>query len=51
VFDYKDNWHAFSEKLQAVDEAMKEAWNAKQREWEPSSPWCNPALLRCGVYI
>jgi hypothetical protein len=32
VFDYKGNWHAPSEKLQAVDEAMKEAWNAKQRE-------------------
>lgn len=41
VFDYKDNWHAPSEGLQAVNEGMKEEWKAKQQEWEPRAvPAC-----------
>lgn len=35
VFDYKDNWHAPSEGLQAVSEGMKDAWKSKQQEWKP----------------
>lgn len=35
VFDYKDNWHEPSEGFQTVSETTKEAWKAKQQEWEP----------------
>lgn len=35
VFDYKDNWHAPSERPRDVGQGTKEAWESKEQEWEP----------------
>lgn len=35
VFNYQDNWHPSSEVSQGVDDKVKEAWKARQEEWEP----------------
>ena len=35
VFNYKDGWHPSSEVSQVVDDKVKEAWKARQEEWEP----------------
>lgn len=54
VFNYEDNWHPSSEVSQVVDDKVKEAWKAKQDEWEPRQRFAVQManeLLRKGVAV
>jgi len=54
VFNYEDNWHPSSEVSQVVDDKVKEAWKARQEEWEPRQRFAVQIaneLLRKGLAI